>query len=446
MRRSFALAYLLLAAAGCRFQSEPKAAAGAPNVAVILIDTLRPDHLRAYGYDRETAPFLSELAERSTVFLNAVSSSSWTAPATASLFTGLYPNRHGVIRGFFAERKRQRQEDGGAELQINRIASEAPTMAELFRSRGCRTFAIGANLNIGPEIGFDRGFDRFQRLGDLARAKRIGDDAPAADVVTQLRQWRDDLRASSPYLLYLHFNDPHGPFHKREPWYSAAPPAQNPTLAAYDSEIGYVDSFIRQVYDDLGLGDGILVVVSDHGNAFGEHGKRGHGPGAGLYGVVNRIVLMISGPKHGIAPQRVEVPVSIVDVLPTLLELAGIGSPPQLAGQSLVRLLRGGEPAGDASGERALFAHLIDYGQDGDVWAVVKTPWKLIRDPDGTVLYDLAEDPGEQSDLAAQRPDIVTALGQEIDRYLAQSQQGESIGVGISPAELERLRALGYAE
>ena len=133
--------WLATIATGCR-SSSPATPASPPlrNVVVILIDTLRPDHLSTYGYAHETAPFLSALAETSTVFFNAMSSSSWTAPATASLFTGLYPNRHGVVRGFFADRKRQKA-DRSAAIEINRIAADAPTMAEGSAGRVAATAA-----------------------------------------------------------------------------------------------------------------------------------------------------------------------------------------------------------------------------------------------------------------------------------------------------------------
>ena len=119
----------------------------------------------AYGAEPEIAPFLGKLAERSAVFEQALSSSSWTAPATASLFTSLYPPQHTVIQGFKVHRAQiaKLDEEGASEIQVNHIPTDITTLPEMFKKAGYRTFGISANINIGKEIGFNRGFDRFER-------------------------------------------------------------------------------------------------------------------------------------------------------------------------------------------------------------------------------------------------------------------------------------------
>ncbi len=162
-----------------------KRAGARNNVVVIVIDTLRPDHLGFHGYHRETAPYLASLAEKAVVFTHAVSTSTWTAPSTTSLFTGLHPLRHGVQLGIVAHRrmleshnragaergvdvgvgvdnsKDKEKDENKVKVQLNRIPASVSTLPELFRESGYRTFGIAANPNIGASIGFDRGFDRL---------------------------------------------------------------------------------------------------------------------------------------------------------------------------------------------------------------------------------------------------------------------------------------------
>ncbi len=181
-----------------------------PNLIVIVIDTLRPDHLELYGYERPTAPFLARLGGESAVFLNAFSSSSWTAPATASLFTGQYPVRHGVTRGFHAakERVREVEREGHSVLALNRMPRTTATLPERLRSRGYATFGLATNPNTGHEIGFDRGFDRFERLKTNS----------AELVFDRLLEWESIIKERTPYFIYVHLNDTHPPWGYRRLW------------------------------------------------------------------------------------------------------------------------------------------------------------------------------------------------------------------------------------
>jgi arylsulfatase A-like enzyme len=299
-----------------------------PNVVVIVIDTLRPDHLGFLGYERETAPFLSELASRSQVFTEAVSTSSWTAPSTASLFTGLHPLRHGVVMGVMAHgvRAGNRAANEVEPITLNRLPSTVPTLPERFHDAGYRTYGIAANPNIGDDIGFARGFDRFELLEkrhadpekDEGRAVLPGNVrwASGREMHEQLSDWRAEMtERDRPFFLYLHFNDVHEPNYAHPAWYHE-PLGARVVMAAYDSEIGYLDDVLRTIYEDLALSkDSIVAVLSDHGEAFGEHGRYRHR--RGLYGEINRILLMLGGPGvgSGVVPQRV----SISSVAPTLL-------------------------------------------------------------------------------------------------------------------------------
>jgi arylsulfatase A-like enzyme len=428
---------------------------------VVVIDTLRADHLDAYGYARETAPFLRDLASRSVLFFDALSTSSWTAPATASLFTGLYPNRHQVNLGFFAHRRRvsRIERTGGASIPLNRLSEEVATLSELLRGLGYRTFGLAANVNIGSEIGFDRGFDRFERfaarpLGPEHRDDVLGEhprvSAPAERVYTRLLDWEAEIRRSEPYFLYLHLNDPHQPYHKRRPWFREGLGAQATLESAYDSEISYTDAVLEKIYARLELSrNTLLLVLSDHGEAFGERGFYGHP--RGLYRELNRILLLVSGPDLGIQPGVSRARVSIVDILPTLMARLGGEPPENRDGWSLSPLLDGGEAR--ARLERALegrvrFAHraqILPRGL-GESWAAMRQGWKLIHESGGWELYDTDADPGERRNVLREHPEIRARLEPDLVafRAAAQAAAGTPVEVQIDAETLEALRALGY--
>jgi arylsulfatase A-like enzyme len=288
MLRGVAIAALALSCEACERKVAPFVGVppDGPNVVVIVIDTLRPDHLGFLGYARETAPFLSELASRSQVFTEAVSTSSWTAPSTASLFTGLHPLRHGVVMGVLAHGVRAGNQV--EPLALNRLPSKVPTLPELFHDAGYRTYGLAANPNIGDDIGFARGFDRFE-LMKKQHADPEKDEggavlpgkvrwASAREIHEQLSEWRPEMtERDGPFFLYLHFNDIHEPNYAHSAWYREPRRRGREVRAAYDSEIGYVDDVLRGIYEELGLSkNSIVAVLSDHGEAFGEHGRRGH--------------------------------------------------------------------------------------------------------------------------------------------------------------------------
>lgn len=426
VRAFAAIAALLLVLPGC---GGPAPRGPAPDVVVVLVDTLRPDHLGFHGYERAMAPFLAELAAESAVFLNARSSSSWTAPATASLLTGLYPLRHGVVVGVRAQRREHGADDDAHDdsLPFRRLPADVTTLAERFAAAGHRTFAVTTNINVGPDLGLLRGFDQAEHLRG----------ATAPEVAERLRALEPALRAeSSPYFLYLHFMDPHNPYHGREPWYEPAEEKTADLVSAYDSEIAYFDAAFREIHERMGWHENtVLVMLSDHGEEFYEHGRLGHK--FSLHGELNDILLLMRGP--GIAPARIDATVSIVDVQPTLAELTGIDAAPG-DGRSLVPLLRGDAAAFE---DRVVFAHRT--GGSEHLWAAIEGPWKWIEGAESAALYDRRTDPGEHRDVSAQHPEVRDRLAARL---------AEHRRPGIRPVEATRLEldddtraaleALGY--
>ena len=431
-------------ATSCRLTGErPR-----PNVVVVLIDTLRPDYLGFYGYEKEYAPFLAELAQKGVVFERAFSTSSWTAPSTASLFTSLYPPQHGITEGFLMHRNRnKRRADEGAEtIALNRLPSEVRTLPEVFQSMGYKTFGLTANINIGDEIGFSRGFDRFQREHD----------ASADFFLEQLTQWRGEISQSKPFFLYLHMNDVHLPYHKREPYYEEQKGRLNNRRARYLSEVAYADEYLRKIYDTLELGkDSIVVVLSDHGEEFRDHGGLAHQDK--LYIELNRVLMMIHAPALGLEPRRVALNVSLIDVLPTLVDLAGGGQEEGAAdrmGLSLAPAITMSERTADlieTLRQRALFAHRVSHEESDDpLRAVTLRHWKLIEKPDGSrELYNHRRDPTEGRNLYASFSDRIGAkLVESLEEFKGVAPAAEPGRVEIDvDRELEKeLRSLGYVQ
>lgn len=404
-----------------------------PNVVVVLIDTLRADHLPMYGYRADTAPFLDRLAAESVVFSAAQSTSAWTAPATASLFTSLYPFQHQVVTGMMVT---QQMHEIGKEIRLNRLPPDVPTLPEVMKGAGYTTFGVAANVNIGETMGFARGFDHF---------RHIGGDVSAFALSEKAVQWERRLRRASPYFLYMHFLDPHAPYNQNAPWFVATGDPEADRLAAYDSEIRLVDSVLEELYRKLGWDrDTLLVVLSDHGEEFGDHGGKGHGQT--LYAEMLHVPLIVHAPGL-FAPRRVSEPVGIIDVLPTLRDVAGVPADSRDEGRTLRPLLEGGPVDPE---RRSLFAHLLRRDQnDRLLHSVRRGRWKYIEGTSGDpLLFDLAHDPREAANLAPASPALAGHLRTNLRTSVrtARSFSGGQAATVMDPETAETLRALGYVQ
>jgi arylsulfatase A-like enzyme len=418
----------------------------APDVIVIVLDTLRTDRTTVFDAARDTTPFLAELAARSVVFENAWSTSSWTAPAVASIFTGTYPSQHGVDIGIWLF---ERLRDSRPELHLKRIPDELETLPEMLRERGYATFGIADNPNISRAEGFSRGFDRF------ASADYRG----GAEVNALLAGWAPAIRSADPAFVYLHYMDAHWPYHEHAEHYRA--PAEQTErareIARYDAELRYLDTRLREAFELLApTDDAVVVVVSDHGEELYERGSamenRQHG--FQLYDELARVLLLIHDPARAPGGARVRAPASLVDLLPTIRDRVGIGPGDQAAGHSwLAHYANGARP----HAERALFAMRREVaGSDRRMRAVVRDGWKYIRtEPapgrDESVreeLYDLRGDGGERVDRAASEPERRAAMYQQWLAFERAAPRWEPAAatLELSPGQAERLRTLGYAD
>ncbi len=418
--------------------------AGRPDVVLILIDTFRPDHLGFFGYHQDTAPFLDRLLSRSTVFDRAFSTSSWTAPSTSSLFTGLYPSHHGVTEGFLARKQRAEASPEPETVQLNRLPAQVPTLAELLAAHGYATMGVASNINIGTEIGFDRGFDRFRKLADR----------PASQLGRQILDWNGEFPDEQPRFFYLHFNDVHEPYVPRDPWYREQENELASLVAAYDSEISYLDREIEALYTQLGWDENtLLVLASDHGEEFEEHGQIGHQ--FTLYNELMRVLLAFSGADLAIPAQRHDaVNVSLIDALPTILGLLELPAPEGRDGTSLAPLVRRSQaPRLERRlRRRVLFGHRSHHREriglpETHLWAAVKGDWKLIEGENNRELYDFAQDREERNNRWDDEPERVRGLKRPLRTLQAKGfAEGETTAVEIDEATREQLRALGYVQ
>ena len=421
---------------GCRETVEPS------KIVVVLLDTLRADALGVYGREPETAPFLSELASEAAVFEHAYSTSSWTAPSVASLFTSTYPWQHGVTLGFHAHRWQGKRlwEQKKTTIPLNRIDDGLATWAELFSQAGYPTYGLASNRNISSELAFDRGFDRFLHKYQ----------ATMAEFYLDLAGWKEELNRSRPYFLYLHFNDIHEPYEIVQPAYEIQLCCAEESEARYLSQVAYVDHWLESILTLLEWDEStLLVVLSDHGEEFGEHGGSGHGPQ--LYTELNRVVAILYGPGLGIRPQRIAANVSLIDILPTVLDLAGIEPPDQAQGLSLASILKldsQRHSVVEKLRDRILLAHRLDQTRPGrEITAGIQGPWKLVRENQGDLeLYDHRTDPGEHQDIIDQYPREARELSHEMDRLLMaiDKPSSEQIEIPVDETLLEELEALGY--
>jgi arylsulfatase len=405
---------------------------------LIVVDTLRSDHLPSYGYRRDTAPRLRELASAGVLFERVIAPSSWTKTSMASIMTGLNPDRHSV-RG------------------VEDVLSDTlPTLATALADAGYRTIGINTNPWLEPGFGFAAGFDVYDT--------RVFSPASEVNRVA-LAYLREQRRR--PLLLYIHYMDVHAPYRFREarlqdrplilPDRGAiadetlehgyrkeklrGPGVQERVLRLYDAGIRAADDGIAELLDSLAregtLENAIVVVTSDHGEAFREHGTTEHG--RNLYPEVYEVPLIMSWPGHLPAGTRIRTQVRGIDLAPTLLHMVGVPIPPGLDGSPLLPL------ESKASKERVAIAAvgLNDYIPDLDYVAVVSPDRLYIRERrSGSIeFYDLARDPDARHDLGASHPDVEHYAGLE----------GAEGGPSTSKARLdeatrERLKALGYLE
>lgn len=447
-----------------------------PNILFITVDSLRADHLSCYGYDKETAPFLSSLADNGVICREAIANAPNTPSSFPSILTSTHPQMY-----------------GGYDY----LTEERPFLAEELRAAGYETLGFHSNPHLGSNHNYDNGFNHFEDSAEGSDSvatlkdrveRRIDDDsllykflrrvwhyftlstdtsayARAGTISNKAIDWIEGDQ-SSPFFMWLHYMDVHYPFTPDEDSLSElgieplskrrvadlnARMQEQPDelteedvtdlLKLYDGEIRYTDAQIRSVVQALqrnGIYDETVVIVTaDHGEAFGEHGRFGHHPE--LYDELLHVPLIINGPR--ISPGTVDQQVSLIDIGPTIYDLVGVKTPPAVQGKSFYPLLE------DKSLEEPVA--LITAARD-DRMACRTSEWKFFWrvDDDEFELYDLTADPREQADLSDERPDIVEQFTERLKAYRKQVEETSRDAPEVTESEnvKQRLEDLGYVD
>jgi len=462
-RRRWALGCVALAVClGC---SSDEGSADAPQGAiVILLDTLRADHVSAYGYERQTTPRIDRLAQGGVRFAQVVSPAPWTLPATGALLAGDDPGRV-----FGADNR----------LQYS--------LVEEFAAQGIATAAFTEGAFVSRHFGFDRGFDTFHEEEGAVVATLEPGQAPepgAGDIARTFGEAQKWLRRhrNERFLLLIHTYEPHTPYTTpaftegldsgrvgerydskrfaglRTGELELSEDERAWATALYDGDILRADRFVGKLIAflrELDLDERTVVVVAgDHGEELGEHFDRflfDHGHS--LHDELLMVPLIVRDPTREDAGAVVEQQVRLIDTLPTVADLLGVELPDDLLGESLVPLMDG-EPGRD----RAAISSLTRYGpprvslRDGrfkfirTIGADKGDPVRLEPTVPDVALYDLIEDPGETRNVADEHEALVTRLNEVLDAWAATltAGSGELDTSTMDPELLDRLRALGY--
>lgn len=420
-----------------------------PVVLLVSLDTLRPDHLGAYGYERPTSPSIDRFRRDAVLFENAIATAPSTLPSHASMLTSLLTRQHGAL---FTRGSRL---DGGAV-----------TLAEILRSAGFATASFNGGGQLAPEWGLDRGFDRYES----ERSLLAGGDAYRDDVdrfghtVARAIPWIDEHAAES-FFLFLHSYEVHHPYTptrgrlaRFDSGYEGLLPPEisvellvsvnsgarqiddsdlGHIVAAYDAEISSADEAFGELIEHLqsqGLYDRALIIVtSDHGEEFAEHGVVGWHSHS-LYDELLRVPLIVKLPGSKRAGETVTETVSMLDLAPTVLGVLGLAAPDSFLGRNLF------PSCASVASPVAAVSEIDTAGSP--VTAIRDADWKLYQE----MLFDLESDAGERTDVAAEHAEIARRLAERRREALEARPAAAPDVVRLAPEAVERLRALGYLQ
>ena len=412
------------------------------NVVFVLVDALRADHLGTYGYERPTSPTIDAMTERGIRFANVEAQSSWTKASMASLWTGLFPQRSGILR----------YDDG--------LPSEAVLAAEIFQEAGYNTAGIFRNAWVGGNFGFDQGFDLYVGTSPSRTVNRLqastmstgglrGSDIDATESAIEFML----SSVNDPFLLYVHYMDVH------QYSYSTESDLFGSSFGdLYDNAIHWVDVNIARLLEAMSrmdlLGNTIVVIASDHGEGFGEHGFEGHAKG--LYKEVQFTPWLIWLPFDLAESIVVDAQVANVDIWPTLLDLVGLDPLPAADGRSAVPAILAAARGESVPSE---FAERIVYSQIDANWgrvrqspypmvAVLKPPYRFqhrTENPERDELFNHTDDATEQENVVLKEAETASILRDAAVDYLEEvTPDWDTNEIELDRMKLDQLRALGY--
>ncbi|MDD5027225.1 MAG: sulfatase [Candidatus Omnitrophica bacterium] len=426
-----------------------------PNIILITLDALRPDHLGCYGYKRNTSPTIDKLAEQGVIFTDFIAPGAHTAPSNASLITSTYPNLHNV-------------KDWGYQF-----VQEIPrTLPVLLKEKGYNTAFISDQIGLTSIRGFKSGFDTFDVVRSINRnplPERI------IEITDLAINWLRDNKHKK-FFLWVYYLSPHGPYVLGRPYnkiffhdeyyninktipisqdfYNPNPAGTIPGYLAvngindvdyyisqYDGEIRRVDYQISRLLEELKKGgldkNTVIIITSDHGEALGEHARYFCHVNS-LYDELIRIPLIISWNKKIPSPMVINQQVRLIDLMPTILDILKIKFD-HMQGQSLLPLIT------QRVGNFPLFA----YSEQFNLTSVRMKKWKLIYDQNSLQyeLYDLKNDPREEKNIVALKKDMFKFLKFKLSEYLSDSKvYNKPVKSFMSKEDKERLRGLGYVQ
>lgn len=413
-------------------KGRPVAPADGPNVLLITVDTLRADHLSSYGHPTLKTPAMDGLAARGARFQRAYTTVPVTLPAHVSIMTGSYPPHHGVrSNGIFKAR------------------DSLTTLAEILQGRGYATSAVIGAVVLNAVYGLDQGFDRYDDAiqgGGSTQLNLIHAERTAEQVTQQVQQLIRGRAKGQSFFIWAHYFDPHTMYQPPQRFLEQYPESR------YAGEVAYVDEQIGFLLDTLsteGLTDDTLIVLTgDHGEGLGEHGEDIHG--VLLHDSTLQVPLIVSLPGAGAddAPtgRTVDTTVSVVDILPTVLDGIGLSSDlpkDSVQGRSLIPLMEGAD--GDGFHKQIYFETLLPYFDYG--WSALRgvrrNNLKLIDGP-APAFYDTAADPGENTNLHPKRPNEVYEMQFAMEELVERITVDADASAEIDEETRAELASLGY--
>jgi len=390
---------------------------GVGPVVLISIDTLRADHLPAYGYTKVRTPNIDALAAGAAVFEHAWSHAPQTLPAHTSILSGQLPFETGV------------RDNVGFTVKPDQWLIQKALAA-----RGWPTGGFVSAFVLRKATGIGQGFDTYDSemppsSGELSigQVQRKGEETLAA-----AEKWLEARDAARPFFLFFHIYEPHKPY---------APPPRFAGYAPYDGEVAYADEIVGRLFDRLRAMDlydrSTIILLSDHGEGLGDHGEQEHG--LFLYRETTHVPLIVKLPGQR-AQKRIAAPVQHIDVAPTILDLAGAPAEASLKGRSLRPLLDGSGTIPDAGIYAEALYSRYHFGWS-ELYSLTDTRYRLIRAPRDE-LFDEQTDPLETKSLAGERPQVAQAMRSAIQKMLANASLAAP--TAVSDEDKQKLAALGY--
>ncbi|MCY3969734.1 MAG: sulfatase [Acidobacteria bacterium] len=420
-----------------------------PHFVLLSVDTLRADAVGAYGAQDATTPTIDALAEAGVLFEDAQTTIGKTGPAFASIFTSLYPPTHGSRRN------------------AQRMRSDVPVLAQILGDAGYEAAAFISNWTLRADlVGLDRGFDHYDEEFNQSRNAAGVMERSADDVARTAERWlrrraRDEERSGRPLFLWVHFSDPHSPYLERTGFTPARPPREQRTAGwqkrwRYQSEVNYVDHWmgrLSRTIEEVLPGLRFTLFLSDHGESMGEHGYWGHGKNVHWPNATIPMILAGPGVPEG---RKVQAPVGVIDVLPTVLDLLGLETPEDVEGRSLAPFRTGDD--GSATPRYVIGDKHSALTAKSRRNAPYENPLQISLEVNGakvlhdfskrkTTYFDLTADPREERPLDKPPVDLVPPLGRRLVNWYRDLEKYEAkSGTVLSEDDIKQLRSLGYIE